>query len=240
VDRAPRIETRSWAALAGALALWTFFAATKHSAALRPYSPFDVDPYDVVGSFTFQIAISVAALNLLRLHLVRRSGARERRPYVARGIILVAASIAVTMLSDTIAIVRSGVGRPRSAAEAVVWSAIGLLSAFAILLARGVDTKIGTSRPGMPGEFDGLFGREPLRAIDPQSHPVRFAALLSAGAAIAVTAAQIVGEGPAPTLRQTIAVIVVFLVVEATAVFVGFLSIGRWLGVAGPIGRTAR
>jgi hypothetical protein len=238
VDRSADVPRRARAALAGALALWAFFAVTKHWPAFEPYSPFDVDPYDIVGSFTFQIAISIAVLNLLRLHLIARSGARERVPYVARGIVLVSAAIAVTMASDAVAVARSGVRRPRSAVEAATWAAIVLLASFSILLARGLRGRCGAAGTAGPGEFEAVFRRAAFRGVDPQSHPVRFATLLSAGTAVAVTTAQVVGEGPAPTLRQTIAVIAVFLAVEFGAVFVGFLSIGRWLGLAGPLRRS--
>ena len=211
-----------------------FFAVTKHSTAFRPFSPFDVDPYDVVGSFTFQIALAVAALNLLRLHRVERNGKEGRLVFVVRGIRVVAAAIAITMISDVIAVARSGVLAPRAAAEGAIWAAIAIFTVFSIVLAR--DGPAPASVPAADAdEFGAIFRRPPFRRIDPQRHPVRFAALVSAVAAIAVTAAQVVGEGPAPTVAKTIAVVIVFLTFEGSVVFAGVLTLGRWLGLLGSL-----
>ena len=119
-----------------------------------------------------------------------------------------------------------------------MWIAIALLAAFSILLARGRKDAPGAPKTAAAGEFDEIFSRVPLRGVDPQAHPVRFAALLAAGAAVTVTAAQVAGEGPAPTLGKTIAVIVVFMIIEGSVVFAGILTIGRWLGLVGPLRRS--
>ena len=51
----PGIAGKTWTGLVAAILLWVFFDQTKHAPALLPFAPFDVDPYDVVGSFTFQV-----------------------------------------------------------------------------------------------------------------------------------------------------------------------------------------
>ena len=235
MKRTAIVRRRAWAALAGALGLWTFFAVTKHSPTFRSFAPFDVDPYDVVGSFTFQIALAVAILNLVRLRLIERSGREERLAFVTRGIRVVAAAIAITMISDAIAIARSGVLAPRAAAEGAIWAAIAIFIIFSILLARA-DPAPASAPTADADEFGAIFRRPPFCHIDPQRRPVRFAAFVSAVAAIAVTAAQVAGEGPAPTVAQTIAVVIVFLTLEGSVVFAGVLTLGQWLGLLGSRG----
>ena len=223
---------RAWGSVVAALLLWGFFEATKHSALFAPFAPFTSDPYDVVGSFSFQIAIAVALLNVVRLGLIVRQRRPERLPYVGRGVTVVAGCIAVTMVSDTIAVVRAGLHPPRAPAEAGLWVAIaGLLLVAAVLPAR-VPALPGSLPPAnVGGEFDWIFRRPVFRAIDPQRHAVRFALTVALSAAFLTTAAEVIGDGPAPTFQLTLYVILLRVAIEASGVVAGVLVLGRYLGV---------
>ena len=70
-----------------------------------------------------------------------------------------------------------------------------------------------------------------FRAIDPQRHAVRFALVLAMSAAFLATAAEVIGEGPAPTFQQTVAIILLRIAMEACGAFAGFLVLGRYLGL---------
>lgn len=226
------IGRRAWSSLLAALLLWGFFYTTKHSPVFSPYAPFDIDPYDVVGSFTFQIAIAVGALNVVRLELIKRQGTAYRLPYVRRGIAVVAVCIAITMASDTIAILRAGLHAPRSHVELAVWIAIAVFALISAILIAGLLTRANVSAPANGAEeFDWIFQRPMFRALDPRGHAVRFAFLLGLTIGIAATAVEIVGDGPAPTLRQTILVIIIRIAIEAFGVFIGFLFLGTYLGL---------
>jgi hypothetical protein len=228
------IGHRAWAAFIAALLLWGLFGATKHWPALAPFAPFDTDPYDVVGSFTFQIAVAMGALSLVRLELIRRHGEMDRLVYVGRGIRVVAACIAITMVSDLVAIVRAGVHPPRSGTEAGLWAVIAGMTALSALLVIGLPGGPAAPVPAPGGtEFDAVLRWLAPRALDPHRHPVRFALALALGLAAAVTAAEIVIGGPAPTLRQTILVVAVRMAIEGIGVFAGFLLLGPWLGLIG-------
>jgi len=80
-------------------------------------------------------------------------------------------------------------------------------------------------------EFDWIFQRPVLRAVDPQRHAVRFASLVAFSVGCLTTAAEVIAEGPAPTLRQTVLVIVVRITIDSVVVFVGILLLGRYLGL---------
>jgi hypothetical protein len=228
----PNLARRAWASVMAAVLLWAFFDVTKHSPVVSAFAPFDVDPYDVVGSFSFQIAIAISSLTLVRLGLMRRQRRSDRLLYVSRGIAVVAACVAVTMASDTIAILRAGVHAPRSPVEAGLWAAIAGLALASAAMLGGLHTgPAGSSAAAGGGEFDWMFRRAMFRAIDPERHVFRFAAALALGLGVLATAAEVTIDGPAPTLRQTILVILVRIAIEACGVFLGILLLGRYLGL---------
>jgi hypothetical protein len=236
-EELPAIGALDVMTFVAALALYAFFMLCKHVPALSHVAPFLEDPYDAVGSFTFQIAVGVSVLGLVRLHFMRRAGIRGRRRFVARGQLVVAVCLLLTVLVDGIAFLRE-------ASRAVVPLEIAILAAMLILALMGFAIAIaaiatmtthGATPAGIAShanEMEQLFGRG---AWSPQRHPLRWAALFALLLGLGVATSELFGDGPAPTLAKTVFVFFVFTLIEAAVTFAGTLIIGRWLGVLGPL-----
>jgi len=227
------MSRRVWSSFVAAILFWTFFAMTKHLRFFAPFSPFDKDPYDILSSFTFQIAVAVGGLNLLRLYLNRRHGLTESFTYLSRGVAVIALCVLGTMVSDAVAILRSGLHRPRGPSEFVLWLAMVVLALISVFLLKGLPNRhiVPSSLASTSSEFGRLFQRLGLCAIDPYRHGVRFALVVALAMGFMTTASELVCDGPAPTLRQTILVVGIRITIEASVVFIGLLSLGAYLGL---------
>jgi hypothetical protein len=91
-----------------ALLFYEFFEASKHTPALVQVNPFANDPYDAIGSIAMQLALFLALLSMLRTFRPFKTGARlqGQRGLIAKGRILGAMAICLTMLSDLVAMIR--------------------------------------------------------------------------------------------------------------------------------------
>jgi hypothetical protein len=84
---------------------------------------------------------------------------------------------------------------------------------------------------------DMLFARMPW--INPRRYPWRFAAALGLLVGVGLLLAQLVVEGPPPSLQTGAMVVGIFLSVELCAVLTGFAVLGGYLGLR-PLTRTKR
>lgn len=81
-----------------------FFQFTKHDPVLAAILPFSNDPYDAVGSFGVIIAGLLSMLSVLRV--LRRQRTDRQNILVARTQFTVAATVLVTLVTDSVAMVR--------------------------------------------------------------------------------------------------------------------------------------
>jgi hypothetical protein len=115
-----------------ALVFYTLFQLSKIPT-ISNVSPFADDPYDIVPSIAFQIALLAALLSLARLASIRDElGMRQRARLILHGILLVELSLVATLLTDGIAI---GTNLPLvfSTPLAFLFIGLGLLVALAVV-----------------------------------------------------------------------------------------------------------
>jgi len=114
-----------------AFLFWRFFDFCKRSP-VRELNPFSKDPYDIVGSFGFQIALLVAILTFARALRLRESAAESfKARLIIRGNKVVLLTIVITLIADGIALLR--VPLPDSYWAHVLLFAWGLMSGIAVL-----------------------------------------------------------------------------------------------------------
>jgi hypothetical protein len=115
-----------------AVLFFVFFDRSKHEPLLAAANPFNGDPYDAVGSFGVLLGLFAALLTLLRAYRPYASGEISSSGYglILRGAAVVVLSVAVTLASDAIAVLRQAsatIGSPGGR------TLIALLTAVAIL-----------------------------------------------------------------------------------------------------------
>ncbi len=119
---------------AAALGLTLFFFAAKHQHWLARFVPFAEDPYDAVGSFSFQLALAAAAASLLRA--LRRYGGAGIPPaqaaLVLRGSIVALLAVFITMQADALALLRHQRGWARSPLGAALALGVGVVAAASL------------------------------------------------------------------------------------------------------------
>ncbi len=81
-----------------------FFQFTKHDPVLAAILPFGNDPYDAVGSFGTIIAMLLSMLAVIRV--LRRKRTDQQNMLLARTQFTVAAAVLVTLVTDSVAMVR--------------------------------------------------------------------------------------------------------------------------------------
>lgn len=90
-----------------ALLFSAFFSASKHLSSVAPINPFADDPYDAIGSFAVQLAWFLGLLSIVRGFRpdngVPPSG---QIALIAKGRMLTAMSVCLTMLGDLVALFR--------------------------------------------------------------------------------------------------------------------------------------
>ena len=91
-----------------AIAFYYFFQTAKHDPNLAGVNAFGEDPYDAVGSFAVQLAAFTALLTLIRAFRPYQVEATRDRQQVLliRGAYLCTVTVAVTLVADTIAMIR--------------------------------------------------------------------------------------------------------------------------------------
>jgi hypothetical protein len=128
--RASQVYRVTTATTLTAIVFWKFFDVTKHGP-LGDINPFANDPYDIVGSFAFQVALLVGVLNYARaLRLKECPSATPRARLIVRGNLIVLGSIVTTLLGDVIALILHPM--PHSFWAHVLWLALGLMSVLAL------------------------------------------------------------------------------------------------------------
>jgi hypothetical protein len=91
-----------------AIFFFVFFDRSKHAPLLEVVNPFNVDPYDAVGSFGILLGLFTALLTGLRAFRPYAGGetSPEGLESILRGATVVLLSIAVTLVADAIAVLR--------------------------------------------------------------------------------------------------------------------------------------
>lgn len=101
--------------------------------AISGISPFADDPYDIVPSIAFQIALLAGLLSLARLASIRDElGLRQRARLILHGDLLAELSLVATLLTDSIAVV-SNLPLAFSTPMAFLFAGLGLLVALAVI-----------------------------------------------------------------------------------------------------------
>jgi len=120
------------AAFITALVFYALFQLSKIPA-ISNFSPFAEDPYDIVPSIAFQIALLAALLSLARLASIRDElGMRQRARLILHGILLVELGLVATLFTDGIAIV-THLPLAFSTPLAFLFAGLGLLVALAVI-----------------------------------------------------------------------------------------------------------
>jgi len=124
----------SWATFSLALALSAFFNLSKHEP-FKDINPFAVDPYDVVGSLGFQLALGISLLSLARAWQIKRMAKSEPRAgWVLHGLWATFAVITIVLVTDTAAIWRSSLPLFQSIWVNLLIAGIVALALFALAL----------------------------------------------------------------------------------------------------------
>ena len=91
-----------------AFVFYGFFEISKHVSSISQVNPFTDDPYDGIGSIAVQLALFLAFLSLLRSFRPYQGGAPslEQQRLIAKGNMLSAAAICLTMLGNLVALIR--------------------------------------------------------------------------------------------------------------------------------------
>jgi hypothetical protein len=227
-QRRPSVGRAVLGSLLAAAVFEVFAFGVKQWTALSSHSPWSDDPYDAVTSFAIFFVPLVAGLCLLRLPLCRRDEPLpvERVQGLLRGARLILGTVAVTLLSDWIAVglrVNSGSWSGETVALVAALVLVSVLTAWAVVeVLRGPGIQFPDS-PGPATGPDGLadlitvatrlsarlgplgpLGGTVVRATDAWLvRPIRSHPLLAAGAAsvlfgalIAVGAAREDGLSP--------------------------------------------
>jgi hypothetical protein len=98
------LKLNSLLAVCLAIIFFCFFQFTKHDPVLAAILPFGNDPYDAVGSFGVIIAGLLSILSVLRV--LRRQRTDQQNILVARTQFTVAATVLVTLVTDSVAMIR--------------------------------------------------------------------------------------------------------------------------------------
>lgn len=119
-----------------AVLFFVFFDRAKHVPMLEAVNPFNVDPYDAVGSFGVLLGLFTALLTLLRAFRPYAGGGISASGIgsILRGAVVVISSVAVTLVADSIAVLRHV---PETLGSPGGRTLIGLIVALAIVNAWG-------------------------------------------------------------------------------------------------------
>jgi len=103
----PSLRYATYSALLTSVVFWLVFQLSKN-AAIQTVAPFANDPYDSVASFAFQIALAIALLTLARLVSINNEkGLHLRAIFILHGLLLVVASVVITLAVDFIAMAQA-------------------------------------------------------------------------------------------------------------------------------------
>ena len=142
-----RVKFQAIAAFVLALALYLFFDLSKHQSALAQVNAFAEDPHDAVGSFGVQFAFFTALLALIRAFrpYQMKTPGQIQLILLERCISLTWKAVAVVLVADTVATIRSYALWPGSTAGdtlTILLAGMLLLTAFLAWF----------SRSALPGE----------------------------------------------------------------------------------------
>ena len=118
-----------------AVLFYLFFQVSKHHPALSRVNAFAEDPYDAVGSFGVQFALFTALLSLVRAFRPYQSDKAldSQELLLLRGEYFSCLSIAVTLVADSVALIRHPavwIGRPTGYLLAALVGGMALLTAL--------------------------------------------------------------------------------------------------------------
>lgn len=142
-----------------AIIFWGFFQFTKHDPVLAAILPFGNDPYDAVGSFGVIIAGLLSLLSVLRA--LRRRRTDQQTILVARTQFAVAAAVLVTLVTDSVAMVRHiPMWMNRAGATELVLLMVGM-----VVLALGLSLLIRFSIRDIPLAVTGSWKKAAVISI---------------------------------------------------------------------------
>jgi hypothetical protein len=103
-----KAKVSAWLGVGLAVLFYLFFQVSKQQPELASVNAFANDPYDAVGSFAVQFALFVAVLSLIRaLRRYSPSAAIEpQKRLLARGLVLTWLTVSITLVADTVAMLR--------------------------------------------------------------------------------------------------------------------------------------
>jgi len=206
-------------------------------------------PFRGVFEFiTVQVTFVAGALTYARsVRWLLDAGQAVKARLILRGNVVVLASVAATLIFDSIAMKTRVL--PESATMGVAALGVLTLAAVTILaavfrsiprprppqgltIADGLDDVLTLVRWAAPIEADSLFAQ--LRPLNPRLHPWGFATLLGFGAGIAFFLAHL-QEGLPPNIRTGLAVGGIFVGIECVLTLLGFVALGPYLGLHRPL-----
>ena len=151
-DTVPRtLRQDALCVFALAVSFFFFFQASKHVTAWARVNPFAEDPYDAVGSLSFQLAVLLGALSCIRAYRARAATASAaEQALIARGNLLCVGGLLLTFAADGIAMARHGGMWRDSTAGQSLCAVVAIFSIGAALMLwrvwRGVE-KVGLLPP---------------------------------------------------------------------------------------------
>jgi hypothetical protein len=142
-------KVSAWLGVGLAVLFYLFFQVSKQQPDLARVNAFANDPYDAVGSFAVQFALFVAVVSLIRA-LRRYSPSipiEPQRRLLARGLVLIWLTVAMTLIADAIALIRHPSVWISQPAGHVLAAMLGITALCTGLLAWRVRSGAWTSPP---------------------------------------------------------------------------------------------
>jgi hypothetical protein len=149
-----RFKFSAWLGLGLAVLFYLFFQVSKQQPDLAQVNAFANDPYDAVGSFAVQFALFVSVVSLIRaLRRYSPSVALEpQKRLLARGLVLTWLAIAITLVADTVAMIRHPSDWSGLSAGHILVALLGVMAVLTLLVAWLVHAWTRTSSPSRPSE----------------------------------------------------------------------------------------
>ncbi len=203
-------------------------------------------PFSVPAFVLGQVALVAGALTFVRAWRARREGGPRgaRLTLVLRGTLVVLGCAAAGIVDALVRALIAGHVWGVGGAAALVALLFGTMATGATLMrSRRKALALPSAPTGPDQDVETLYGA--LAAcvpwLDPRRHPWRFAAIVSAGAGLALAAAHAMTEGGLSLhhLTQQLHGAGLIIGVETAASLLGFAVLGRYLGLRSDTGGAA-
>jgi hypothetical protein len=231
------------AALVSTACFGIFFLASTQVETIRAQSPWNADPWDAVISFTSQLVAGVAIVTAVRcVPLVLGDAGLVLMRRVLRGVDVVTASIALTVVVDVVAVAAgagggiAGAATPWLVALLLVVAATSGVTLLTLVVAwRAIGRRSTTEAAAGPDPV-ALLARWVLdRLPPPLDRPVVVVGVFALAAGMALSMWHTLIEGVLGNgLAVALAVTLAFAAIEAAGVFVLALAAARYLEIFPP------